>query len=179
MAQRNITICLFIIEVFFGLGCAWAMEDACKKLLADIETKRSLVADYRVVLKGMQDPKDKSLISAINDKLSELTREIELLEEEAKNCPKPLGQGSKEGLGQVKSDEARFTGKSCTEMKRSLVKTLRKIYVLKRREKSLFSELSETERTELIDLNEELRLLRIALKAKCPAKSGPAPRRLR
>jgi hypothetical protein len=179
MVRLKIGICLLIVEVFFGLACARAMEDACRKLLGDIETKRQLATDYRAILKGMREPKDKALIGAINDKINELNGEIESFEKEAKNCPKPLNPSAQEGLGQAKSDEARYAGKSCVEMQRSLVKTLRKYIALKRREKSFFSELSETERTELIDLNEELRLLKMALKAKCPTKTGPAPKRVR
>ncbi len=60
-----------------------------------------------------------------------------------------------------------------------LLQLLRKTAALKRREKSLFSELTTAEKTELQEANRELQIVKSELKKRCsqaPAKSPSQPK---
>ena len=73
----------------------------------------------------------------------------------------------------IRGEEQDFVTASCADLTMRLVHLLRKVNALKKREKSLFSGLTEVEKLELEEANQQLSAVKTVLKARC---SAPSPR---
>ncbi len=75
-------------------------------------------------------------------------------------------------LGAVKGGAEDYVTANCADLRLTLVQLLRKVNALKKRENSVFSGLSETEKQELAELNEKLSALMTVLRARCSAPNS-------
>jgi hypothetical protein len=69
----------------------------------------------------------------------------------------------------IKSGEGDHVTGNCADLRLTLVQLLRKVNALKKREYSLFSGLTETEKQELDEANQKLTAVRTVLNARCTA----------
>jgi hypothetical protein len=72
-------------------------------------------------------------------------------------------------LGAIKSRAGDPVTGSCADLRLTLVQLLRKVNALKKREHSLFSGLTDTEKQELDEANQKLTAVRTVLNARCSA----------
>jgi hypothetical protein len=72
-------------------------------------------------------------------------------------------------LGAIKSRTGDPVTGSCADLRLTLVQLLRKVNALKKREHSLFSGLTDTEKQELDEANQKLTAVRTVLNARCSA----------
>ena len=72
-------------------------------------------------------------------------------------------------LGAIKSRAGDQVTGSCADLRLTLVQLLRTVNALKKREHSLFSGLTETEKQELDEANQKLTAVRTVLNARCSA----------
>jgi hypothetical protein len=72
-------------------------------------------------------------------------------------------------LGAIKSRAGDQVTGSCADLRLTLVQLLRKVNALKKREHSLFSGLTDTEKQELDEANQKLTAVRTVLNARCSA----------
>jgi hypothetical protein len=75
-------------------------------------------------------------------------------------------------LGAIKARAGDHVTGTCADLRMTLVQLLRKVNALKKREHSLFSGLTETEKQELDDANQKLTAVRTVLKTRCSAYSS-------
>jgi hypothetical protein len=75
-------------------------------------------------------------------------------------------------LGAIRSRVGDHVTGSCADLRMTLVQLLRKVNALKKREHSLFSGLTETEKQELDEANQRLTEVRTVLNARCTALSS-------
>jgi hypothetical protein len=75
-------------------------------------------------------------------------------------------------LGAIKARAGDHVTGSCADLRMTLVQLLRKVNALKKREHSLFSGLTETEKQELEEANQRLTAVRTMLNARCSALSS-------
>jgi hypothetical protein len=147
-----------------------AAEDACAVIAKSLDQKKQQLGDYFEALKKLHSERDARLLEVLNFKIGDLSEQIRSLEAEMAGCP---GRNTGEGLSAIKSDEDQYATKSCDDLRKMLLQLLRKTASLKRREKSLFSELTTTEKAELQDANRELQIVKSELKKRC---SQPTPK---
>jgi hypothetical protein len=158
-----LTICLLI---FCGLHSVAQPEDSCKEIRKELEVKKRQMLNYAGAVKKLNDLNDAPIVTLLNHKIAELADQIDKMDAELRECS-TLAESESE-INPVRSitDEP-YRSKSCGELRRMLVQLLRKFHSLKRRESSLFSELSQLEKTELESANDELAKVRNALKSRC------------
>jgi len=75
-------------------------------------------------------------------------------------------------LGVIKGTEGDYVTANCADLTLTLVKLLRKFNSLKKREHSLFSGLTDSEKQELEETNQKLTAVRTVLKARCSTPSA-------
>ncbi|MGO9569878.1 MAG: hypothetical protein ACLP5H_20295 [Desulfomonilaceae bacterium] len=75
-------------------------------------------------------------------------------------------------LRAIKGRTGDYVTASCADLRMTLVQLLRKVNALKKREHSLFSGLSETEKQELDEANQKLTEVSTVLNARCSALSS-------
>jgi hypothetical protein len=164
---------VFLILSFVAVNCVPAAEDACSAIAKTLEQKRRQLGDYFEALKKLHNEKDARLLEVLNFKISDLTGQIRNLETEMAGCP---GGSAGQGLSAIKSDEDPYSTKSCDDLRKMLLQLARKIAPLKRRERSLFSELTTAEKAELQEAERDLQLVKSELKKRCSQPAAkPSP----
>jgi hypothetical protein len=141
-----------------------AAEDACSVISKSLEQKKRQLGDYFEALKRLHNERDARLLEVLNFKIADLSEQIRGLEVEMAGCPRG---NTGEGLSAIKSDEDQYATKSCEDLRKMLLQGLRRTASLKRREKSLFSELTTAEKAELQEANRELQIVKSELKKRC------------
>jgi hypothetical protein len=147
-------------------------DDACAVIAASLAQKKRQLGDYFEALKKLHSEQDARLLEALNFKIGDLSEQIRNLEAERANCP---GGKNGEGPSAIKSDEDQFATTTCDDLRKMLLQLHRKTAALKRREKSLFSELSRTEKAELQEANRDLELVKSELKKRCSQPTSKSP----
>jgi hypothetical protein len=141
-------------------------EDSCDEIRRELAVKKRQMVNYSGAVKKLNDHNDAPIVGLLNHKITELADQINKMDAELRECS-ALSESESE-ISQVKvAQEDLYGAKSCGELRRMLVQLIRKVNSLKRRETSLFSELTQLERNELEAANEELAKVRTALKSRC------------
>ncbi len=139
----------------------------CEALRAVLDQRREKLGEYIEALKMSHEQGDMRLVQAFCNKIDRLADEIREAEESHK-CPERPSSPTSPGLSPIKTDAAAFVTQSCGELRRMQVMLLIKINTLRRREQSVFSQLTAEEREALENSAETLKSVRNALKARCP-----------
>jgi hypothetical protein len=149
--------------------------DACATVAQNLKQTKAQLKEYLEAFQKLRNEKDARLLELLNHKINDLSERVRELDAEFAGCPNAKLD---EGLTTVKSDEDQYATKSCPELSKMLLQLLRKTAALKRRERSLFSDLTATEKAELQQWNEELRIVKSVLKNRCsePAKPSSQPK---
>lgn len=158
-------LCLFVL-----MGNSSA-DDSCQALVDELDLKKRQMREYSGLLDTLDQKKDAPLINLLNHKIRELKDQIRKMDDELTECSSVanLQKNPKKTL-----DDATLKKKSCGELRNLLLQLLRKTYQLKRRENSIFSELSSSEKEELDSFQNEIARVKELLKLKC-AEPKPAP----
>lgn len=173
--RGGIAVCLLLglSSVVGDRGCAQELCDDARKHLRQ---EQRLLDDYLSALQESYENKDKKLAGVLNFKISQSRKRLHELELILTYCPSKESSRSQEGLSGAKSDDGRFADKSCGELRKMLFSLLVSKRALKRREKSMFSKLTDEEEAELLDVSDQLRHVRKALRSRC--SKGKPPRSL-
>ncbi len=172
MTYRSIRLCKLLIGVTFLLWCMGGvpegvshsarpeqsgLESTCEGLLSNIEPPR-----------GPAEPGQGPLTTGLAytaEELKDRIRRVPPPSVSPSDVKPPLSRLP----GAIKGAEGYYITASCTDLTLTLVQLLRKVNALKKREDSLFSALSETEKKELDEANQKLTEVRTVLKARCSA----------
>ncbi|MBM3300567.1 MAG: hypothetical protein FJY85_11490 [Deltaproteobacteria bacterium] len=141
-------------------------DEPCQSIRNQLDSEQQRMRDYLLALQASYDGKDFQLSEALNHKIVQLRKEVELLKQQALACGGTL-DNSLAGLSSSKTEEAQLAAKSCGELRKALFPLHRKIRALKRREKSVLSSLTPEEEVELSAASEQLKEINGALKARC------------
>lgn len=169
-------VVLACLWVFCASGASAEDDTDCEALRKALDWKQEKLAEYIEALRLSFEQRDMRLVQAFSHKVERLADEIHQTKE-LHRCPeKPPAQASP-GLSPIKSDAAAFVTQSCGELRRMQVILLIKINTLRRREQSVFSQLSAEEKESLENAAETLKQVRNALKARCPDQPRKKSRR--
>jgi hypothetical protein len=146
--------------------------DPCRSIRDRLEQDQHRLTEYLLALQVSYDRHDFHLSEALNQKIVNLRREVDRLKERVSACSRMGKAQTSEGLSSAKTEEAQFATKSCSELRKCLLPLLRKIRALKRREKSVLSNLTPEEEAELTEASEQLKEVNSALKARCAMSAG-------
>ena len=125
---------------------AYALDERCIRGKRTVEQKRDLVAEYMSAFQKAYDKKDFQIAEVLNFKINELRGQISELEGNLADCPKNDTENMAGGLAPVKSDQGKYSDKSCSELRKMLFSLVRRVHTLTKRQKSLLSNLSEGRR---------------------------------
>lgn len=178
VSKKSLLFWLLALEVFFLFSVpvyGSPEEKTCDVMRQDLERKKQRMSEYIGVLQRFNDQNDIEVVGAVNLKISELADQMLKLEKEIADCDQQKPQGTNPGLSVVKSDEGRYATAKCGELRKKLVQLLQKVQGLRRRENSLLSEFTPTDKRELREASQDIEAVQAALKARCPASSAPKP----
>ncbi|HMK37545.1 MAG TPA: hypothetical protein VK463_20905, partial [Desulfomonilaceae bacterium] len=164
MPEKARRILFAFVLIFLVAGNCARAEDSCAILARDLEQRKRQLADYLEASQKLRQDKDMRLIELLNYKIEDLADQIRTIETEMAGCTTGTTEA---GLSEVKSDEGQYATKSCFDLRNMLVQLLRKTSSLKRREKSLFSDLTPAEKNELQEATHDLQIVKSILKGRC------------
>jgi len=173
-------LCVSVIILLAGIAFSRAQEpDMCPTLRKHLALKRQHLAQHVDALKKLCDQNEYVIMAVFNEKIREIIEDIRRTEDSLRHCPheEPAPQSS--GLDRVKSDTSEHANKSCDELRTLFLQFLQKIASLKRREGSVFSSLTPTEKNELEEAERSLKELKATIKSKCPTPNDHGPPRRR
>lgn len=165
-----------VLGVFLA-GMAFAESEGSKTVGATTDTKRKQLAEYLVALDKAHKGKDSELVSVLNYKIKELLDEIVTPYTTNTTDSVPNPSPTLVDTSSVKSESSEYATKKCDELRNMLVQLLRKTNPLKRRERSTFSELSDSEKKELQEATREMNIVSEIMKARCAAEPSPKQRK--
>lgn len=157
-------LAVFLLLILAAESSGAAGEDACSAIARNLKHTKWQLKEYLEAMQKVTDQNDARLLELLNHKISDLSERVRSLETEHAACPDAKLD---EGLTTVKTDEDQYATKSCAELSKMLLQLLRKTAGLKRRERSLFSELTPSEKAELQEWNQELQTVKSILKTRC------------
>lgn len=166
MNPVHVLLVVFMISLASGIGIA---EDSCKTAKKEIGLKRQQLSEYVTAMMKMKN--DAYLKNAFQYKIDEITKEIHQMESDLDTCTES-GPEKVETAGGAKSEENQYATRSCGDLTRMLVQTIRKTNTLKRRTQSIFSDLSSKEKSELEQATQDLENIRATLKSRCSQTGG-------
>ncbi len=132
-----------------------------------MNSKKQRLAEYTQAVQKANANTNHQTLEALNHKINEAIRQIRESEDRMEDCLEKDFPRFQEELGPTKSEEERYATKSCDELRAMLIPLLRKINQPQRREHSVFSELSPSERTELLDARRVFGDVTAILKERC------------
>lgn len=139
----------------------------------ELGTKQKELNSYLDALEKSRQEHDSLLLGALNYKIDQIISQIATLEEKAANCGESQETAKVEGFSSVKSEEGQFATKSCGELRKMMVQVIRRVNALQRRENSLLSELTTSEKSELKDARQDLDKIRKILNTRCAVARPP------
>ena len=144
----------------------------CQKMKTDLEQKKQKLREYSETLRRENTNGDPQILGALSNQINELIRHIRAAEDDMEGCMRVESLDVMEGTALSKSDEEEYAAKNCDELKRMVIPLLRTINRLERREHSLFSQLSHSEKAELMEARQKIAKVQAALGVRCsPAAS--------
>jgi len=179
--RRVMTIAIMTPVLLTMCGSAMASDEECELARNNLQMQRQQLTDQIGALQKASEEGNLQLLELLNLKINELIGHTRQLEKRVADCDAELSRPGGRGLRSSKSDESKYATKNCDELKRLLVPLVRRIHTLQRREKSLFSEFSASERAELDTAFEEVKSIEGILKTRCatPKQAGPPKKRPR
>ncbi len=155
---------------------AFAQEAGnCTRLGKDLALKRQQLSQNVDALKKLNEQTEWTVMAVFNDKIRELIDEIQKIEAKARHCPHAESAERSSGLDTVKSEIGDYATKSCEDLRNLLLQLVQKTVALKRREGSLFSALTPTEKNELQEADRAFKELKAAIKSRCAAQENRSP----
>ncbi len=169
---------LFAIWPVFAV-CYASSEQECEAAHKDLEHRREKLSQYLGALREAYRNGDLRLMALFNRQIGIVIEEM-ITTEEMIDCPEPERDLRTNGLSPTRTIENGFLDKSCGELKRMHLQLLIQLNSLKRREHSMFSQLSPSEQNDLDKALRDLKGVRNAWRAKCgrgKTRRGPRSRR--
>jgi hypothetical protein len=175
MYHRTLT-CLAPVVLTIAIACvcslAYALDERCIRGRKTAEQKRGLVVEYMSALQKAYDQKDFQIAEVLNFKINELRGQINELERNLAGCPKNDSENMARGLAPAKSDQGKYSDKSCSELRKMLFSLVRRVHTLTKRQKSLLSNLTDDEELELKEANKDMETVERVLKSKCSVRNA-------
>ncbi len=168
-----VVLLLILSAVMLPAEHVWAQNKPCESLRADLEEKNLRLKEYVNTLKKFTELQDDEMIGVINPKIAELRQQIANKKNDLEKCEDKRSFRPPDGLSSPKSETGEYATKSCSELRKRLVALVRSVHPLRRREISLISELTDTEKKQLHDALEELKKVRQILKSRCSGVYEP------
>ncbi len=161
------TACFALTIALVGLSEVGA-DSACKAIEQSLQGHKKKLAAYMETLRDLDERRDAQRFRSVTSSVNQLSVIINHMEAELAACYGDGRTQSSTGMAHVKTDEEdEYAFKNCSDLQRSLLLLIRKINVLKRRENSIFSQLSSEEKAELRAAEEDELKVRAALKKRC------------
>jgi hypothetical protein len=169
-------VCLTIAIAPAVPSGAWA-DSACKAIENSLLGHKKQLAEYMEILRDLNDKRDAERIRTITANVNQLSVIINHVEAELADCYGDGRTQSPRGMAHIKTDEQdEYASKSCSVLQRTLLQLIRTINVLKRRENSIFSQLTAEEQAELRSAERKEEKVRAALKKRCETRKKPRRR---
>jgi hypothetical protein len=165
------SVLLWLLFALSGAIGDYAMaQELCADARKNLRQEQRRLNDYLSALEASYDNRDFKLARVLNFKISQAKRKLHELELIIKYCPSQRSSLPADGMRGAKSDSARYADKSCIELRKMVFPLLVSKRALERREKSLFSKLTDEEAAEFLEVSDKLREVRKALITKCSTK---------
>lgn len=170
-----------LVALFLAPQIAAAADDDCEAARNSLTARKQQISEYVAALKKASDENDLQIMELLNFKVNELIEQTRVLEKKVSECGARMPVANSRGVSATKSDEGKYATKSCDELKRALLPLTRRLNVLEKKQRSLFSELTSAERADLDSFTEEIKTIENILKTRCSPnkKAGPSKRRPR
>lgn len=143
-------------------------DPRCGPLTEDARQKRVKISQYVDALREMDRQGDLRLMRVFVHEIDQLLDGIAETDGPL-DCPRPIEQAAPQAMGPVKADVGIHLDKSCGELRQMLIRLIVRINRYKRREKSMYAQLSVAERKDLDRTVEEFEQIKEALRARCLA----------
>jgi hypothetical protein len=134
---------------------------------AVLDGQRKQLAEYFTALEKARKSQDSELVSVLNFKINELLDQIVKSQMSQNGGPTKVAQSGPLSMASVKFEASEYATKKCDELRKTLVQLMRKSSPLKRRERSTFSELSDSEKRDLHEATREMNTVTEIMKARC------------
>jgi len=170
-----------VAALFLAPQISLATDNDCEAARKVLTTRKQQISEYVAALKKASDENDLQIMELLNFKVNELIEQTRVLEKKVSECEARVSVAGSPGVSTSKSDEGKYATKSCDELKRALLPIMRKLNILEKKQRSLFSELTSAERADLDSSTQEIKTIENILKTRCaPNKqAGPSKRRPR
>jgi hypothetical protein len=162
-----VVLLLILSAVMLPAEHVWAQNKPCESLRADLEEKNLRLKEYINALRKFTELQDEEMVGVITSKIGEFAQQIADKKKDLEQCEDERSSKTRDGLSPSKSETGEYATKSCNELRKQLVGLVRTVHSLRRREISLISELTDTEKKQLQDALEELKKVRQILKTRC------------
>ena len=170
------TFSLLSLMLVAGFVSAAPQEsDQCSALRRDLTAKRQQLLQHVDALKKLGDQNEFAVMAVFNEKIRELIEEIQKIDASLRDCPPELSVPRSPGLDTVKSDPAEYATKTCDELRNLFLQLVHRTTALKRREGSLFSPLTPSERSEIEDAEKSFKELKSAMRHRCGSLDEQSP----
>lgn len=166
-----------IISIGIVLSLAmpvYSQEESCEKVRQDLERKKLEVSAYSDSVQKLMSTGDVATATILNKKIDENLHLIMQLEDRLTKCPDSrVLTGSAPSTSPIKSDESNYQSRDCGELRKTLLKLLRKKHSLNKRSHSVLSELTPEEESALRATEQQLKEIRTILKQRCVQDKTP------
>ncbi len=169
--QSYICLGFFLVAVFTMNSMA---EDRCAEVAKNLEQNSFRLKEYAGALQNAHKNRDFQLITVLNGQIDETLKQIRVDEAELLNCPATKAHDGA-AISSVKSQDTKFADLSCDELKKKYIQLSRKYHALARRQKSLLSELTIEEKSDLRETEDSLKAVDLELNKRCGPPPAPKP----
>jgi hypothetical protein len=172
--------CLAVLgAVMVVMGGSYARAGSCDEAARELQRKWERLSDSVEALRDAHRSGDLSLVHVFSHKISQQVEELREFQENTP-CPGLKASQSSRNLSPVKTDVAPHQDEPCNELRRMHMKLVITINSLRRRQNSVFSQLTAQEQEDLTRSGAELEQIREVLRSRCPAeRTKPRPRGVR
>lgn len=164
---RCILVAAVVLALCFSGALVYAADSRCAPLRSALEQKKHLVSEYMTALQTSYDRKELQVAELLNFKINEIKAHIAELERSLAGCPEGDAEAAIEGMEPTKSDEGKYSNKSCQDLRKILFSLVRSIHTLDKRKQSLLSNLSEEDERLLRQAVEERETVENILGTRC------------